>query len=132
MDYKQSAEYHRGYEDGRAARDADEWYRRRERKQVYKRLTLVELSTENDSFTNLSRICSAIFEPSHGWDLTSCALLLSTLGWLLNEGTEHNNYAPPTAEQAILDAISYALINSDEPIKDIAKRYAAKLEGDGE
>lgn len=86
------SEYHRGYEDGKAARDADQWQLELQRKIVAERLRKVDPSELHGSHEMLSAICKAVQEVT-GWTVGACELLRDRLIHLLggDDGTASND-----------------------------------------
>lgn len=88
---KFAAEYHRGFEDGKAARDADQWQLDRERKAVAARLQVVNPSELCGSHESLSAICKAVHEPMMGWTMGACESLRNRLIYLLGGETTNSD-----------------------------------------
>lgn len=86
-------EYHRGFEDGKAVRDADQWQLDRERAEVAGRLREVEPSLSGGSHDMLSTICRAVYGAEDGWTVGAGKGLISRLLHLLGE--DHANDFQP-------------------------------------
>lgn len=82
--YDLMAEYHRGYEDGKKAKNADEWRLDFERFKVIQKLE--KLPLDGDSYANLSAICGCIFTSEFGWSQDDCGALRDMLVGLLGGG----------------------------------------------
>lgn len=80
---KFAAEYHRGFEDGKAARSADEWQLDRERARIIRKLDALILNADVWNYYNLSAVCKAVYEPSFGWTIGACEALRDELVRLL-------------------------------------------------
>ena len=85
------AEFHRGFEDGKAARDADQWQLELQRKVVAERLRKVVPSELHGSHEMLSAICKAISEPVMGWTVGAGELLRDQLIALLGGTLDARN-----------------------------------------
>jgi len=101
------SEYHRGFEDGRAIRDADQWQLERERKAVAERLQAVKPSELCGSHESLSAICKAIQEPVMGWTMDACESLRDRLIYLL--GGKSTNNGAETSAKVIQNGEKYQL-----------------------
>jgi len=95
-------EYHRGYEDGKAARKADEWQLDRERKAVVRRLH--DAVFKEDSHYNLSKIASSVIDPGHGWTMDACERLRVTLINLLGGNGDTSDFGPDCVDAAVADS----------------------------
>lgn len=85
------SEYHRGFEDSKATRDADQWQLDRERKAVAARLQAVNPSELCGSHESLSAICKAVHEPMMGWTMGACESLRNRLIYLLGGETTNSD-----------------------------------------
>lgn len=77
------SEYHRGYEDGKATKSADQWQLDRERARIIRKLDALRLNADGGSHYNLSTVCKAVYEPSFGWTMGACERLRDRLIALL-------------------------------------------------
>lgn len=78
---KLAAEYLRGYEDGKAAWDTDDWHLNHERYEVANRLRSIRIN--GGSHENLNAIAKCIHEPLYGWTVGACEHLRDKLVTLL-------------------------------------------------
>lgn len=85
---KYAAEYHRGYEDGKKAKSADEWRLASDREEVVRRLREVKL--DGGSHANLSEICKCVYHTDE-WTPSACVGLRDELISLL--GGNADKYA---------------------------------------
>ena len=96
------AEFHRGYEAGKAARNADEWKLDRERAKVACELRNVVF--KEDSHYNLSKIASSVIDPGHGWTMDACATLRDRLIHLLGGNGDTSDLGPDSVDAATADS----------------------------
>ena len=78
-----AAEYHRGFEDGRAARSANVMALDLQRTEVITRLNNLDFPNGKASHENLSAIASCLLAPKHGWTAGACGALRDELVRLL-------------------------------------------------
>lgn len=134
-DLKQATEYHRGYVDGRASRDASDWSLAMQRDEVVRRLQNTHIGLGGDSFSDLSAIAACVISPSFGWTAGACEMLRCELIRLL--GGE--SYAPTGTVEDVLneygDEFLRRYLASGERHTELALEYARKLrmaDGDAE
>ena len=84
------SEYHRGYEDGKATKSADQWQLDRERARIIRKLDALMLNADGGSHYNLSTVCKAVYEPSFGWTMGACERLRDRLIALLGTQDTRN------------------------------------------
>lgn len=82
------SEYHRGFEDSKATKSADQWQLDIERKAVAARLRKVVPSEQHGSHEMLSAICTAISKPVMGWTVGAGELLRDQLIALMGGDTD--------------------------------------------
>ena len=80
---KLAAEYHRGFEDGRAARSANLMALDLQRTKAINRLNNLDFPNGKDSHENLSAIASCLLAPTFGWTAGACGALRDELVRLL-------------------------------------------------
>lgn len=96
-------EYHRGYEDGKAARKADEWQLDRERVEVVRGLLALEF--DGGSHHNLSRIAHAVYSPqTSGWTAGACEQVRDELVRLLGGNGDASDLGPDSVDAAVADS----------------------------
>ncbi len=77
MDYALAREYHRGYEDGRTARLADEWKLDRDRREIANNLKKIhfesapQFNNSDTAFFNLQLLYAAIVQKPTGYSKTN-------------------------------------------------------------
>lgn len=124
-------EYHRGYVDGRASRDANEWSLSMQRDQVVRRLQALKLSRGGDSHAHLSEVASCIITPSHGWTAGAVEMLRCELIRLLGGEAFHPTITTGASLEATLveygDAWMQRYLIDGERHTEIAETWAKKI-----
>lgn len=105
------SEYHRGYEDGKAARDADQWQVDRERAKVIEAVKKVVPEGYFGSHNMLSEICRAIYSPVFGWTAEAGRDLCNRLIELM--GGKTTNSDAETSSEVIENGEKYQLDTYD-------------------
>lgn len=115
-----AAEYDRGYHDGKAAYDADQWQVRHDRMEAASRMR--KLTLNMGSHENLAAICECIYEPAVNWSRGACEMLRTRLTRLLVADIadyDYHDHSKPTMRReltvdALLDLIRDAAEDYEE------------------
>lgn len=117
---KLAAEYDRGYHDGKAAYDADQWQVRHDRMKAANKLRELILLSDVSS-ENLSNIARCIYEPLVNWSRGACEMLRMRLLHLLDDAEVvsdyHYHYEPPTPRDLTYEALLDLLRDAAEDYK---------------
>lgn len=117
-----AAEYDRGYHDGKAAYDADQWQVRHDRMEAAKRLRGLLLG--NGSNENLSSIARCIYEPAMNWSRGACETLRTRLVYLLDgdmiDSDHYNRYKSTTPRDLTYEALL-------DLLRDAARDYKMRI-----
>lgn len=131
---EEASVYHRGYEDGRAQRDATEWMLDIERRKVVQRLRELTFEPEFDSNMHLAAVASCVIQPEFGWTYGTCNRLRENLIHLLGgdekqpEGTaQRMPHAYELTLKFLTDYLSL-LRNRGVISKPVSKRLEAYVE----
>lgn len=115
-----AAEYDRGYHDGKAAYDADQWQVRHDRMEAANKLRELILLSDVSS-ENLSSIARCIYEPLVNWSRGACEMLRMRLIHLLNDAEVvsdyHYHYEPSTPRDLTYEALLDLLRDAAEDYK---------------
>ena len=84
LEQQLAAEYHRGYEDGLAAKEPKQLSDDLRRRITVNRLRNLKLKKDVDSHSHLSDIASCIMVPKFGWTFGACERLRRLLIRLLD------------------------------------------------
>lgn len=96
------AEYDRGYHDGKAAYDADQWQVRHDRMEAANKLRGLTLNM--GSHENLAAICECIYEPAVNWSRGACEMLRTRLIRMLVSDIpdfDHHDHSKPTVRREL-------------------------------
>lgn len=117
-----AAEYDRGYHDGKAAYDADQWQVRHDRMEAANKLRGLTLNV--GSHENLAAICECIYEPAVNWSRGACEMLRMRLLHLLDDAEVvsdyHYHYEPPTPRDLTYEALL-------DLLRDAARDYKMRV-----
>lgn len=117
-----AAEYDRGYNDGKAAYDADQWQVRHDRMDSANKLR--KLTLNKGSHENLAAICECIYEPAVNWSRGACEMLRTRLTRLLVEDIadyDHHDHSKPTVRRELtVDALL-------DLLRDAARDYKMRV-----
>lgn len=117
-----AAEYDRGYHDGKAAYDADQWQVRHDRMEAVNKLRGLTLNV--GSHENLAAICECIYEPAVNWSRGACEMLRMRLLHLLDDAEVvsdyHYHYEPPTPRDLTYEALL-------DLLRDAARDYKMRV-----
>lgn len=117
-----AAEYDRGYHDGKAAYDADQWQVRHDRMEAANKLRGLTLNM--GSHENLAAICECIYEPAVNWSCGACEMLRMRLLHLLDDAEVvsdyHYHYEPPTPRDLTYEALL-------DLLRDAARDYKMRV-----
>lgn len=126
--------YHRGYEDGRASRDASEWMLDIERRKVVQKLRDLTFGPESDSNVRLAAVAACVIQPEFGWTFGACDRLRGSLVHLLGgdeeqpaETAQRMPHAYELTLQCLTDYLSL-LRNRGVISKPVSKRLEAYVE----
>ena len=115
-----AAEYDRGYHDGKAAYNAENWQVLHDRMDTANRMR--KLTLNMGSHENLAAICECIYEPAVNWSRGACEMLRTRLTRLLVADIadyDYHDHSKPTMRReltvdALLDLIRDAAEDYEE------------------